>query len=219
MPCDAQKILTWTLETFPNRTVITVSFGGSGLILAHMLSEIDRTVPVSFIDTRFHFDETLALRDDFVSRYGIRVDTLAVPEAEDPGPLYLKNPDRCCFIRKVLPLQRALDGRDARVSALRRDQSDTRANVQLFAMHQTEPPHERIVLKVHPLFDWTRDDVERYRVAHGIPEHPLSSHGYRSIGCWPCTTRVASGEPDRAGRWRGTSKTECGLHFPASSEQ
>jgi phosphoadenosine phosphosulfate reductase len=214
MPSDARKILQWTLETFPNRTILTVSFGGSGLILAHMLSEIDRSIPVAFIDTRFHFRETLTFRDEFAARYGLRVETLAVSQAEDPGPLYATNPDRCCYIRKVLPVQEVLKDRGAWISALRRDQSESRADVQPFEMHETL--HERIVLKVHPLFDWTREDVERYRVAHDIPDHPLASQGYKSIGCWPCTTSVAAGEAERAGRWRGTSKTECGLHFPSS---
>jgi len=215
MPSDARKILAWTLETFPGRLVVTVSFGGSGLVLAHLVSEIDRSVPVSFIDTRFHFAETLAVRDEYIARLGLRVQTLAVPEEDDPGPLYEKNPDRCCFIRKVLPLQRALDGRVAWVNALRRDQSETRAGLQPFEMYHT-PPDDRIVLKVHPLYDWTAADVERYRVTHNLPAHPLAAQGYRSIGCWPCTTRVEPGEPERAGRWRGTSKTECGLHYPAT---
>src|SRR5256885_10538096 len=145
MPSDARKILQWTLETFPNRTILTVSFGGPGLILAHMLSEIDRSIPVAFIDTRFHFRETLSFRDEFVAGYGLRLETLAVSEAEDPGPLYHTNPDRCCYIRKVLPVQEALKDRGAWISALRRDQSESRADVQPFEIHETL--HERIVLK------------------------------------------------------------------------
>lgn len=207
MPSDARALLEWTLRIFPQRTAITVSFGGSGLVIAHMVSEIDATVPLLFADTRYLFPETLAFRDEFVRRYGLSVLTLT--PAEEPGPLFLEDPDRCCQIRKVDPVHRALANYDAWVSALRREQSETRAHVGAL---ETAMLDQRIILKVHPLFDWTRDDVERYYVTHDLPRHPLTAQGYTSIGCWPCTSPVRPGEPERAGRWRGTPKTECGLH-------
>lgn len=207
MPSDARAILEWTLRTFPRRTVITVSFGGSGLIIAHMLSEIDSSVPVLFADTGYLFAETLAFRDEFAARYGLNVVTLM--PAEDPGPLFLADPDRCCHLRKVEPVHRALANYDAWVSALRREQSDTRASVRAFDRVDVDG---RPILKVHPLFNWTRADVDHYYDGHGLPRHPLTSQGYTSIGCWPCTSPVRAGEPEQAGRWRGTAKTECGLH-------
>lgn len=213
MPSDARALLTWTLRTYPQRTAITVSFGGAGLVLAHMASEIDASVPLLFADTGYLFPETLAFRDQLASRFNLNVVTLT--PSHDPGPLYLEDPDRCCHIRKVDPVHRALASYDAWVSALRRDQSDARASARVLQPHQIG---DHAILKVHPLFDWSRDDVERYYAAHALPRHPLTAQGYTSIGCWPCTSPVQPGEPERAGRWRGTVKTECGLHTIANAK-
>jgi phosphoadenosine phosphosulfate reductase len=206
-PSNARALLEWALRAFASRIAVTVSFGGSGIVLAHMLSEIDRSVPVLFIDTGYLFPETLAFRDEFAARFGLTVVTL-VP-ATDPGPLFLEDQDRCCHIRKVEPMELALLDYDAWVSALRRSQSVTRADVRRLEVVQS---NGRSILKVHPLFDWSRDDVERYVAQHDLPMHPLTAQGYTSIGCWPCTSPVTPGEPERTGRWRGSPKTECGLH-------
>lgn len=211
MPTNAKQILAWTLRTYPKRTAITVSFGGPGLVLAHMLSDLDPSVPLLFADTGYLFPETLAFRDDFVRRFGLKVLTLT--PAEDPGPIYLDDPDRCCHLRKVEPVHRALVNYDAWVSAVRREQSDTRASVELREAHYVDG---RPILKVHPLFDWSRTDVEQYYAEHDLPQHPLVAQGYASIGCWPCTSPVLPGETERAGRWRGRQKTECGLHTRVS---
>ena len=200
------QVITWTLERFP-RTALTVSFGGGGVVLAHMLSRIDARVPVLFLDTGFHFPETLAFKARFAADYGLNVVDLT--PATDPGPLYQTDPDRCCWIRKVEPLQRALAGFDAWISGVRSEQSTERAAIDVLERHESDG---HPVLKVFPLAAWSREDVWRYIREEGLPHHPLLDQGYTSIGCWPCTRPTQLGEHERAGRWAGTGKTECGLH-------
>jgi phosphoadenosine phosphosulfate reductase len=204
-------VLEWAIETFPGRIALSVSFGGAGVVLAHMLSRIDRTVPVLFLDTGLLFEETYELRRVFVERYGLHVVDLR--PAEDPGALYLADPDRCCAIRKVEPMSRALRDLDAWVSAIRRDQGGTRASIEVLEPHEIDG---RPLVKVHPLAHWDRAAVWRYIAAHDVPYNPLLDAGYASLGCWPCTRRTAAGEGERAGRWTGTGKTECGLHTIAT---
>jgi len=127
----------------------------------------------------------------------------------DPGPLYQTDPDRCCTIRKVEPLARAIAGFDAWISAVRQDQSSSRSLTEVVEYHEVEG---RPIVKVFPLAHWSRADVWRYIRENGVPYHPLLDQGYSSIGCWPCTRPTAPGEAERAGRWSGTGKTECGLH-------
>jgi phosphoadenosine phosphosulfate reductase len=202
-----ETIVKWTLEAFPGRAALTVSFGGGGVVLAHVLSRIDRSVPVLFLDTGFHFPETHAFKQRFAARYGLNL--VELHPLSDPGPLYRTDPDRCCWIRKVEPLQRALAGFDAWITGVRRDQSATRAGVEPLEYHEIDG---RPMLKVFPLAYWQREDVWRYIREHRIPSHPLLDQGYTSIGCWPCTRPTLPGESERAGRWSGTGKTECGLH-------
>ncbi len=202
-----ETILSWAFTTFPKRAALTVSFGGGGVVLAHMLSRIDKTIPVLFLDTGFHFPETLAFKDEFAERYGLNL--VELHPATDPGPLYRTDPDRCCWIRKVEPLQRALVGFDAWISAVRSDQGEARATVEVLEYHRT---NGHPVVKVFPLAGWSRDDVWRYIREHEVPYHPLLDQGFTSIGCWPCTRATRPGEPERAGRWSGMGKTECGLH-------
>jgi phosphoadenosine phosphosulfate reductase len=206
---DPLATLGWAAGAFRGRVALSASFGGGGLVLAHMLSLVSPATPVLFADTGFHFPETLAFRDAFVARYGLTL--IELHPAEDPGPLYRTDPDRCCAIRKVEPLYRALAdlGIDVWVSALRREQSSTRGALDVLEWHDVAG---RKVLKVHPLAAWRRADVDGWLVAHDVPRHPLLDDGYASIGCWPCTRRTAPGEDERAGRWSGTAKTECGLH-------
>jgi phosphoadenosine phosphosulfate reductase len=204
---DPETTLRWTLETFPGKAALTVSFGGGGVVLAHLISRIDRTVPVIFLDTGFHFPETYAFKRQFVERYGLNL--VEVKPLTDPGPLYKTDPDRCCAIRKVEPLSRAIAGFDAWISAVRQDQSATRASTDLVEYHKVDG---RPIVKVFPLAHWGRADVWRYIRDNDVPYHPLLDQGYSSIGCWPCTRPTAPGEAERAGRWSGTRKTECGLH-------
>jgi phosphoadenosine phosphosulfate reductase len=202
-----EAILAWAVATFPGRAALTVSFGGGGLVLAHMLSRIDKRVPLLFLDTGFHFPETLAFKDQFVARYGLNL--VELHPATDPGPLYQTDPDRCCHIRKVEPLERALVEFDGWISAVRNDQSQARASIEVLEYHQAG---EHPIVKVYPLAGWSRDQVRGYIREHEVPYHPLMDQGFTSIGCWPCTRATRPGESERAGRWSGMGKTECGLH-------
>jgi phosphoadenosine phosphosulfate reductase len=200
-------ILRWAIETFPRRVALSVSFGGAGVVLAHMLSRIDRSVPLLFLDTGFLFPETYALRDRFAEEYGLMIHTLT--PSEDPGPLYKTDPDGCCDIRKVQPMNRALRSYDAWISALRRDQGPSRADTEVVESHEIDG---RAVTKVHPLARWNRAEVWQYILENKVPYHPLLDQGYSSLGCSACTRPTQPGESERAGRWSGSEKTECGLH-------
>ncbi|MGH7720749.1 MAG: phosphoadenylyl-sulfate reductase [Gemmatimonadaceae bacterium] len=208
-----EAILAWSVNAFPKRVALTVSFGGAGVALAHMLSRIDRSVPVIFLDTGFLFEETYAFKDEVAARYGLNV--VEMHPLIDPGPLYQTNPDRCCSIRKVEPMERAVRDYDAWVSAVRRDQGPTRSATDVVEYHEVDG---RPLIKVFPLAYWSGAEVWRYIRDNGVPYHPLLEQGYTSLGCWPCTRPTRPGEDERAGRWSGTGKTECGLHtFTARS--
>jgi phosphoadenosine phosphosulfate reductase len=204
---DPAAVLSWAVRTFPGKVALTVSFGGGGLVLAHLISRIDPSVPVLFLNTGFLFPETLEFKDRFVRTYGLNL--VELRPVTDPGPLYQTDPDRCCQIRKVAPLDRALAGFDVWISAVRRDQSRDRAAVEPIEYHERDG---QPLLKIFPLASWSRADVDRYLAEHGVPHHPLLDQGYASVGCWPCTRPTAPGEAERAGRWSGSMKTECGLH-------
>jgi phosphoadenosine phosphosulfate reductase len=204
---DPATTLGWVVATFPGKAALTVSFGGGGVVLAHLISGIDRSVPVIFLDTRFHFPDTYAFKQRFVEQYGLNV--VELTPLTDPGPLYQTDPDRCCLIRKVEPLERGMVGFDAWISAVRQDQSDHRARTEIVEYHEIRG---RPIVKVFPLAQWSRADVWRYIRKNAVPYHPLLDRGYTSIGCWPCTRPTVAGEAERAGRWSGTGKTECGLH-------
>jgi phosphoadenosine phosphosulfate reductase len=211
---EPSAILAWALSSFHDRVALTVSFGGAGVALAHMLSRLDVTVPVIFLDTGMLFEETYRFRQEFALRYGLHV--IDVFPAEDPGALYATDPDRCCEIRKVEPMQRTIRDFDAWVSAVRRDQGGSRANLEVAEWHEASG---KPLIKVHPLAYWDRATVWQYIAEQEIPYHPLLDRGYSSLGCWPCTRPVTAGEGERAGRWSGTGKTECGLHtFTARGE-
>ncbi len=211
-----KEILTWAAETI-ERLAVASSFQASGLVILHLMGNIRPDVPVLFLDTGFHFSETLAFRDRLVKEWGLNVVDLRGEhgsverqnELHGSG-LYKVDPDRCCHINKVLPLQRALEGYDGWVSGLRRDQSPLRAGTPVVEAQML--PSGREVFKIHPLAGWTRAEVEEYIADNGVPTHPLFERGYASIGCWPCTRPVDAAEHDRAGRWDGFGKNECGIH-------
>ncbi|MEA2460227.1 MAG: phosphoadenosine phosphosulfate reductase [Actinomycetota bacterium] len=210
------EILGWASETIPRLTIAT-SFQSSGLVLLHLLREIRSDLPVLFLDTGFHFPETLAFADEITALWGLNLVSLrgehgsAERQAEIYGPeLYRRDPDKCCFINKVEPLQRALEGYDGWVSGIRRDQSPLRARTPTVEAQML--PSGREILKIHPLANWSKDDVDGYLKMHSIPTHPLLEKGYGSIGCWPCTRALRAGEQERSGRWDGLDKTECGIH-------
>jgi phosphoadenosine phosphosulfate reductase len=210
-----QDGLRWAVKKFQPRLLMATAFGAEGCCLLHMLAEIDRGVTVINLDTGYQFEETLQLRERIKIRYGIEVEyvrpelSVADYEAEHGGPLHVHRPDQCCFDRKVLPLQNALARHEplAWISAIRKDQTTDRAAAGVV---QWDPKFE--VVKVNPLLGWTRKDVWAFIVKHDVPYNPLHDRGYPSIGCWPCTRAVTDGEDERAGRWAGKVKKECGLH-------
>ena len=208
----ASSLLRLAIEDlFPGRIALVSSFGADSVVLLHMVSQIDPKTPVVFVDTGQHFDETLRYRDELVARLGLTNLVMAEPDREtvaeeDPEKfLFASDPDRCCDIRKVQPLARALDGYDAWITGRKSFQTATRSRVPLF-----EAEGDRV--KVNPLVGWSATDLIDYIRAAGLPPHPLVAKGFPSIGCLPCTSRVAPGEDPRAGRWRGRTKSECGIH-------
>lgn len=215
---EAERILRWAVEQFSPRAVLTCSFGGGGIVLAHMLSRMRPDVPVLFLDTGYHFEETVAFKDEFARRFGLRIITqqpaLTVDEQTvQYGPrLYERDPDLCCYMRKVEPMTAALRSLDAAcwIAALRRDQSRTRQSVAIIERHELDDGRQ--VVKVHPLANWTKEDVWRYIDRHQLPYNPLLDQGYTSIGCYPCTAPARLPDDERSGRWPGMGKTECGLH-------
>ncbi len=201
-------------DLYPGRIALVSSFGADSAVLLHMVSQIDKTTRVVFVDTGQLFPETLAYRDQLVARLGLSHVIVAEPdaatlEAEDPEKfLFASDPDRCCDIRKVLPLGKALEGFEAWITGRKNFQSATRAAVPLF-----EAEGERV--KINPLVGWSAGDLLAYIAKAGLPPHPLVAKGFPSIGCLPCTSAVRPGEDARAGRWRGRAKTECGIHVGA----
>lgn len=202
------------LRRFPGRIALVSSFGTESAVLLHLVAGIDRMVPVIFLDTGQHFPETLAYRDALCARLGLTDLRNARPApahlaAADPaGTLWARDPDACCWHRKVEPLDTALAGFDAWITGRKRFQGALRA--RLPALEQG--PDGRV--KVNPLAGWSAEEIDAYRARHDLPPHPLAGRGFRSIGCAPCTHAVRPGEPPRAGRWAGRGKTECGIHLP-----
>jgi phosphoadenosine phosphosulfate reductase len=212
----AEDVLAWARVALP-RFAVTSSFGADSAVLLHLVARVDRTVPVLFLETGLHFAETLRFRREIVGRLGLTDVrevrpglSVAAQAREHGGGLYLRDPDRCCALRKVAPLDGALGGFDGWASGVRRDQTAERAATPVVA---TARRGERTLVKVAPLAAWTGADVDGYLAAHDLPRHPLADAGFPSIGCAPCTRPVDDGEDPRAGRWAGSAKTECGIHL------
>jgi phosphoadenosine phosphosulfate reductase len=202
---SAEELLLWAHERFGDRMCLTCSWQRQSSVLVHMVSELALDVDVVSLDTYVLFPETYETRDRLVERYGVNLRTFA-PE-NPPDRLWETDPDRCCHIRKVEPLERALSEYDAWITGIRREQSPTRANAQ-----KVEWSERYGVWKIQPLVDWNAKRVDAYAVVNEIPVNPLHDLGYPSIGCVPCTRRVLPGEDERAGRWAGSGKLECGIH-------
>lgn len=211
----AQEILRWTVERFAPRFTMATAFGPEGMCLIHMLAEIAPDTPIFNLDTGYQFQETLDLRERVKDRYGIEVelkkpelDVLAY-EALHGGPLYKtkEGTDRCCFDRKIRVLEKAVVGYHAWASAIRRDQSPDRAKAPIIGWDK-----KFSLVKVSPLANWNKGQVWKFILDNDVPYNPLHDNGYPSVGCWPCTRAIQLGEDERAGRWSGTAKTECGLH-------
>jgi len=198
----AGRIVAWALERFDGAVSLACSF--QDCVIIDIAVQVDPAVEVLFLDTGFHFPETLAFVEQVRARYDLNLRVLTPgPEAE----AWPCGTERCCALRKVAPLRRALSERGAWITGLKRSDAPTRADAPIAAWDEANG-----LVKVNPLAAWTDDDVAHYEVDHGLPAHPLMSQGYRSIGCAPTTRPVAPGEEARAGRWSGTGKIECGLH-------
>lgn len=195
---------------------IVSSFGAESAALLHVVSRIDPDIPVLFLETGKHFSETLAYRDALTERLGLnRIDLYPdlddLRTRDDTGLRWSYDPDGCCELRKVKPLEKALASFDASLTGRKAFQSSTRANLPRFEVDTSDAQGR---LKINPLIDWDADRIAAYFEEHDLPRHPLIERGYASIGCSPCTRETKPGEDPRAGRWAGWDKVECGIHQP-----
>ncbi len=198
-------------ELFPGQIALVSSFGAEAAVLLHLVAQVDRATPVLFLETGKLFDETLAYRNRLADRLGLsdvrnlRPDPRALAVHDEGGTLWFRDADACCRIRKVEPLERGLKPFAASINGRKRFQAATRSAIPL-----VEADGAR--LKFNPLAAWGPAEIEAYFIRHDLPRHPLVAQGYPSIGCAPCTQPVQAGEDARAGRWRDSDKTECGIH-------
>ncbi|MEZ5217680.1 MAG: phosphoadenylyl-sulfate reductase [Ilumatobacteraceae bacterium] len=200
---NARDIVAWALGTFGSTLVVTASMADT--VLVHLATSVDPDVEVVFLDTGFHFAETIATLRRAHSRY--RLNLRVERPAADAPDVFAVGTEGCCAARKVALLDRALAGKDAWMTGLRRQDNEHRTDTPIVALDK------RGVLKICPIANWSDDEVDRYLGDHDVVVNPLLFEGYPSIGCWPCTEPVLDGEDTRAGRWRGSAKTECGLHL------
>ena len=209
----AEEVLDWALHRFDGQIATASGFGPEGLVLIEMAARLRPDIRVFTLDTGLLFPETYELMRQIESRYGIEIErvkpalTVEKQEREHGPALWLRTPDRCCYMRKVEPLRAKLSTLGAWIAAIRRDQTPDRAHAQ-----KIEWDTKFGLVKINPLADWTSDMVWDYVRENEIPYNPLHDHGYPSIGCSPCTRSVAVGDDPRSGRWAGFAKTECGLH-------
>jgi phosphoadenosine phosphosulfate reductase len=210
-------ILAWALEKSGLEEIaIASAFQTEGTVVIHMATQIRPDVPILFLETGFQFAETLAFKQQLTERLGLNVRDLVGEysvdrqEAEFGARLFESNPEMCCEINKVRPMFEALRGLDAWITSVRRDSSPTRASTPIVERYDLEP--DRPIVKINPMATWTKPQVWRYLKEHDLPHNPLYDLGYSSIGCAPCTRLRFVGEPERAGRWAGIAKWECGIH-------
>ncbi len=194
------------------KTALVSSFGADSAVLLHLASRIRKDVPVLFIDTKMMFQETLDYQKDLADQLGLTdVRVISASETEVRrndvfGRLHLNDTDRCCNLRKTIPLDAALEGFDSWINGRKRHQSSTRSSIKPVEADESGK------IKINPLLHWEHNDIAAYMDIHGLPRHPLVAKGFTSIGCAPCTARVAPGADPRSGRWQGQDKTECGIH-------
>ena len=212
----AEEILRGVIgDDFRGRVALTSSFGAEAAVLLHMVAQIDPATPILFLNTGKLFGETLRYKDELVERLRLTDVRVLTPSPErvdglDPdGVLWYGNPDMCCYIRKVEPYEDALNGFAATITGRKGFHGGGREGLPVFEGDEDGR------VKVNPLARWGKDEIDAYFAAHELPRHPLEADGFLSIGCMPCTDRVAPGEDVRAGRWRGRGKTECGIHVAA----
>ena len=213
-----ETILRWAWERFGARAAIGTSYQGAGLVIIDHAVKAGLPLPVFTLDTQLLFPETLELKDRLEDFFGLKIESI-VPEqtpeeqALEHGPaLWERKPDLCCTIRKVLPLQKKLEQLAVWITGLRRQQSETRQRTQILELYKFDVLRDHYILKLNPMANWSREEVWAYIGKHKIPYNPLHDRGYRSIGCVHCTRPVGEGENERAGRWTGFDKAECGIH-------
>lgn len=211
---SAQEMLAWVTKEFASSITLLTSFSIEDVVLIHMIYETGANIKIYNLDTGYQFPETLAMYDKIETRYNIKTiplkPELTVKEYEAPHktPLYNSNPNQCCHDRKIKPLSNLLLNFKAWITGIRREQSPTRTNAPLIGWDNIFK-----LIKINPLASWTREQVWQFIHEHQIPYNELYDHGYLSIGCWPCTKPSSPSDNERAGRWSGFNKTECGLHF------
>jgi phosphoadenosine phosphosulfate reductase len=207
-----QEILKWAVDSFWPQITLSSSFQTQSMPLLHMASQVRRDILVFFLDTGYHFWETLIFREQIASEWHLNVldlyrdtrwDTFA---RQHTRTLPVEDPNLCCFLHKVQPMQKALKDMQAWITGIRRDQTAFRAHANILELQPDG------LLKINPLLNWTKTDVQRYMEENHLPSHPLFEKGYRSLGCAPCTVAIGINDDERAGRWRGRGKVECGLH-------
>jgi phosphoadenosine phosphosulfate reductase len=210
----AEDVLAGVLAEFPEEVAMVSSFGAEAAVLLKMVADIDPRLPVLMIDSKMLFEETLAYQRTLARHLGLsnvqhlHPDAMDLARLDPDDTLHQRDTNACCVIRKVAPLDRALRRWPVSITGRKRFQATTRAALEVF-----EADGDR--LRVNPLAHWSAEDLRAYLDRHDLPRHPLVARGFKSIGCWPCTTPVAEGEDERAGRWRGSDKVECGIHFGA----
>jgi phosphoadenosine phosphosulfate reductase len=207
----ARDVIGWAVATFGDRIAVTSSM--TDAVIIHLAAEVQPGIDVIFLDTGYHFPETIGTRDAVAAVYPVNVinvtpsRTVAEQDAALGPRLYGRNPDLCCYLRKVVPLERALEPYDAWITGVRREETTARRDTRV-----VEWDARREMVKVNPIANWTQEQVESYIAQRGVLVNPLVDEGYPSIGCATCTMRVAPGEDPRSGRWMGMGKTECGIH-------
>jgi phosphoadenylyl-sulfate reductase (thioredoxin) len=206
----ALETLQWAAAEYPGKLTFATGFGAEGCVIIDLIGRNQLPIDLFTLDTGVLFDETYELWRRLEAKYGITIRAVRPELSADDDKLWERDPDRCCEKRKVRPLRSALEGFDAWITAIRRDQTPERANAQ-----RVEQDQKFGLVKVNPLVAWTHDDVWAHIYKNDVPFNPLHQQGYPSIGCRPCTSAVLPGENLRAGRWRGSAKKECGLHAPA----
>lgn len=213
-----EAILRWAWSTFHLKVAATSSFQSQSMPLLHMISQTVPELPILFLDTGFHFPQTLTFRDRVAQEYGLKVQNLKSEVKMKSSKitqsnLYHTNPDLCCYVNKVKPLQDAKLNLKAWITGIRRDQTQARSNVSIISLDQDG------LYKICPMATWSRKDIWNYSHEHKLPEHPMLAQGYLSIGCAPCTRPIFDGETDRDGRWSGQDKVECGIHITLPVQQ
>lgn len=213
-----EEILAWAWQRFETRAAIGTSFQGAGLVMIDLAVRAGLRFPTFTLDTGLLFPETVALKKRLEDFFGIGIESLqpdltVEEQADINGPeLWKHNPDLCCTIRKVFPLRDKLGDLDCWITGLRRQQSETRAGIGVVELYAYDETAGRDIVKLNPMACWSRESVWDYLKQNRIPYNPLHDLGYRSIGCQPCTRKTVNGEGERAGRWTGFNKVECGIH-------